>query len=196
MSTWVKGIALVLLAGCASKNGKMDSLESSKALERHIKETPLDDEGLVLVEIDLNMDDTPDVENTYRQREDKSRLLLKKRTDLNFDGEYDVITEFDEVGAIKTEFTDSDFDGRLDRVDHYQDNLRMKSEIDTNYDGQPDLFFFYLRTEEGATRIDRKERDTNFDGQIDFWEQFDGDGMVVTTARDLDGDGRMDVRDE
>ena len=38
---------------------------------------------------------------------------------------------------------DGDFDGRPEWVDHYQGNIRVMTEIDTNYDGKADLFRYY-----------------------------------------------------
>ena len=38
--------------------------------------------------------------------------------------------------------------------------------------------------------------DTDGDGMVDYWEKFDTQGNVIRTGRDLDGDGKMDVRDQ
>jgi hypothetical protein len=148
-------------------------------------------DGLTQEQVDLNRDGRPEITNFYRERSDAPRLLLRKDTDLNLDGKVDVRTTFDDAGQRTTEEMDGDFDGRTDWVDHYISGRRTVSDVDTDFNGSFDLFKYY---ENGKVR--RKERDTNADGRIDAWEYLDDNGVVTKTGRDIDGDGKMDVREQ
>lgn len=179
-------LAGVALAGCGPKKEAAVEVREASVLSV----VPSGD-GLVVQAIDVNGDRTADVFNYMRERQDATPLMVRKETDLNWDGRIDVRAWFDDTGALTKEEMDGDFDGRVDWTDHYQGNRRVFSEVDTDFDGVFDLFKYY---ESGKVR--RKERDTNADGKIDFWEYFDDQGNVVKTGKDLDGDGVMDVRDQ
>lgn len=181
--------ALLLAGGCAKKS------TASEAFIRTVTERQLDD-GLILQEVDLDRDGKAEILNYYRERADAPRLLVRKEMDLNRDGTVDIVSYFDNGGRLEREEMDSDFDGIFDHVDHYQNNARVMSEYDTNNDGRPNVFKYYVRDENGVPRLDRKERDTDSDGKIDVWERFNAQGEVTRTGRDTDGDGKMDVREE
>lgn len=183
-----------VLVGCP-KSGSVSNptpveSTSSPSKAATLSSTPTAD-GLTEVKVDLNADGKADVVNYFRDRTDAPRLLMRKETDLNRDGKIDVRTSFDDAGLRVQEDMDGDFDGRADWVDHYISGKRTYSEADTNFDGTFDTFRYY---EAGKCR--RKERDTNGDGRIDLWEYLDEGGVVVKTGKDLDGDGKMDVRDQ
>ncbi len=148
-------------------------------------------DGLTQVQVDLNRDGRPEITNFFRERSDAPRLLLLKDTDLNLDGKVDVRTTFDDAGQRVKEEMDGDFDGRTDWVDHYISGKRTVSEVDTDFNGTFDLFKYYENS-----KVRRKERDTNADGRVDAWEYLDENGTVVKTGKDVDGDGKMDVREQ
>lgn len=148
-------------------------------------------EGLLEEKVDLNGDGKTEIVNYYRERTDAPRLLVRKEMDFNRDARIDVRTTFDDAGLRVQEDMDGDFDGRADWVDHYIGGKRTYSEVDTDFNGTFDLFKYY---ENGKVR--RKERDTDGDGRVDFWEYLDEAGTVVKTGKDLDKDGKMDVRDQ
>lgn len=183
------GCAALVLAACLAKHNTAASRTGS-AEPTLVSETTTPD-GHIEQELDLNGDGRADIINEYVKPEDGPRRLVKTEADLNWDGQVDVHTVFDDSGAIKKEEIDSDFDGQVDWVDHYQAGKRVLSEIDTNEDGRFDLFRIY---EGGMVR--RKERDTDGDGQVDFWEYLDQAGNIVKVGRDMDGDGIMDVRQD
>lgn len=186
--------ALLLLSACPKKNAT--ALESDEVFLTQVKESLVEEEGLILQEVDLDKNGKPDILNYFRERSQGSRLLVRKKVDLNLDGKIDVVSHFDDLGALEREEMDSDFDGAFDWTDHYQGGIRVMSEMDSNYDGRPDIYFYYAKDEAGKPRIDRKERDTDANGMIDYWERFDATGKVIKTGRDTDGDGKMDERDE
>jgi hypothetical protein len=153
------------------------------------------EEGLIRREIDLNGDGAPDIVNLLRPLDDE-RVAVAKNTDLNFDGKFDVFTEFDAFGQISRERIDTDFDGDLDTIDLYKDGARVKSDRDIDFDGDFDVFAFYVVETDGRVRLDRKESDTDGNGKIDLWERFDLDGKLIRAGRDLDNDGKIDERIE
>ena len=190
------GLAVLALlgAGCPKHTPEAESPVAAAgapagtptAVELNRSTTP---EGLTRVEIDLDGDQKPEIINFTKARSGASDLVVRKDVDLNRDGRIDVRSVFDEAGLRVEEHMDTDFDGRADWVDHYLGGKRSFSEVDTDFDGTFDLFKYF---EGGVVR--RKERDTNRDGRIDFWEYLDEGGKVVKTGRDVDGDGKMDVR--
>jgi hypothetical protein len=184
-----------LLTGCGKKKAP-EAGASKEALTQRVIEKVLPDQGLVLVEIDLNADGRPEIFNFYRERTDAPRLLIRKETDLNADGQVDVISYFDAEGGLEKEESDGDFDGRFDMTDYFKGGRRVMAEWDSDYDGRPNVFRYYQANTTGAMRITHEERDTDGNGQVDFWIRFDGDGNVIKTGADTDGDGKMDMREE
>lgn len=148
-------------------------------------------EGLVEVKVDLNNDGVVEITNYYRQTTPDNRLLLRKDMDLNRDGRVDISSTFNEAGRLVQEQMDSDFDGKIDWIDEYGDGRRTVTKVDTDFNGTFDMVKYF---ENGVVR--RKERDTNADGKVDFWEYLDERGNVIQTGQDIDGDGKMDVRQE
>ena len=183
-------IAATLLApsACAKSSKEVES-----PADLAVSESPTE-EGLVEQLVDLDRDGTVDIRNLFRDRADAPRLLVKKELDLNRDGKFDVVSHFDDAGALHREEMDSDYDGKFDWVDHYKDGVRVMSEYDTDYDGQPNMFKYYIQASDGSVYLDRKERDEDGDGQIDLWERFSETGEVVRAGRDTDGDGKVDER--
>ena len=116
---------VVLSLGCAKS-----SEETSPAAEdgpKAVVEKALPEEGLVLVEVDLDINGVPDIFNYYRERDDAPRLLVKKEVDLNYDGRVDVVSYFDIRGDLEREEMDGDFDGTFDTTDYYKNGSRVMS---------------------------------------------------------------------
>ena len=91
-------------------------------------------------------------------------------------------------GGVFVVQSDRDHDGRIDYEVRYDSrNRKISEQMDFNYDGAMDDFYFY---EEG--RLVRQEIDTNFDGAIDVWVFLDG-VYVLGYERDKDFDGEVDL---
>lgn len=180
-----------LLGGCSQKNKEELSTQS---LFDKVTEVRIEEDGVILQRIDLNNDGIINIENTLRERSSAARLLLMKKVDLDLNGDFEIVSYFDETGQLKLEETDKDYDGLLDTRDHYENGMRVKSEYDSDGDGRTDVFTFYVRGEDGRPRVDRKERDTNADGVTDHWERYGPDGEVIRAGADTDGDGTVDER--
>jgi hypothetical protein len=186
--------SLLFSVGCAKKSVELSPLDEDAP--KAVVEKTLPEEGLTLVEVDLDINGQADIFNYYREREDAPRILVKKEVDLNYDGRVDVISYFDIRGDLEREEMDGDFDGTFDTTDYYKDGSRVMSERDTSFDGRPNVFSYYDASGGERGKITHQERDENGDGQIDYWLRFDSSGNVIKTGRDLDGDGKMDVREE
>jgi len=186
------GTAIVAMVACGGKR----SNSTSDAYTSKVSEAMNDTTGLVEQSVDLDANGTVEIKNFFRERAEAARLLVRKELDMNRDGRFDVISFFDDDGELTREEMDSDYDGAFDWTDHYQDGVRVMSEYDTDADGAPNVFKYYVRNDDGVVVLDRKERDEDGDGKIDVWERFNDAGEVIRTGRDTDGDGRMDVREE
>jgi len=197
VSLWTGVVALSVVA--CKKNAEPEAASgptNEAAAQQLVREVPAPVEGQVIVEVDLDGDGDVEVWNVYAEHEDGSRTRVRKDTDLDGNGKPDVISEFDDDGALRMERLDGDFDGTYEWVDHYKNGRRVLAEVDTDVNGTSDVFYYYATGEDPAGVLERRERDTNSDGRIDVWERYGDDGTIVVSARDTDGDGKPDVRNE
>ena len=130
-------ILLSIAPGCFLKSGTA----SDSPFSAPVVEITLDD-GSTLETVDVNGDGTPDIYNYLRESDTTKHLLKRKEIDLNFDGNIDVISHFDEQGVLAREELDSDFDGAFDWLDHYFDGKRVMAETDTDFDGKSNIFTY------------------------------------------------------
>lgn len=193
MSMFITSLFLAVLTtiGCGSRKSAESVETEYQAGDSAVVQERRTSDGNLIQEIDFDANGRPEVFNYYRAADDKSRVLLRKESDLNRDGKIDVYSFFTDSGALDREEMDSDFDGAVDWVDHYQAGQRVSTEVDTDHNGKYDLFKYY-----SGGKITNEERDTNGDTRIDFWATFDTSGNVKNEGWDVDGDGKMDVRQE
>jgi hypothetical protein len=95
--------------------------------------------GLVRTE-DRNHDGRPDVWRTY----DRQGRLTEIALDTNFDGRSDVLEYYDQGALIRRE-TDRNFDGRVDLIESFDriTHERVRSIADVDYDGRADLLVLF-----------------------------------------------------
>ena len=107
--------------------------------------------------------------------------------DENQDGKPDQWTE--ELADDQFRVTkDRDFDGVADYLLLYNgDGYKEYEELDFNFDGIMDDFYFYA-----AGVLDYRTVDTNYDGQIDLWVYLSEGVYVARIERDTDHDGEVD----
>ncbi len=151
--------------------------------ERDIRQ--LTQSGLIVKRYDLNGDGVPDVWEIYSE-ENKKLKLLRKESDLDFDGQIDMVQYFDDRGRIVKDEMDTDFDSRMDIRTYYENGKITSREINTEFDDAPDLIKYY---EDNA--LIRIERDTDNDARIDVWEIYE-DGAFKQIGKDLNNDGQPD----
>lgn len=106
--------------------------------------------------------------------------------DRNDDGKIDHIVYYAPDGfADRAEF-DSEFDGRFERNERYEDNEPMESTVDRDGDGVVDVRQVY------ADGVVAKEETFDKDARITRTIQFRG-GVPVSGEFDSDGDGVLDT---
>ncbi len=118
--------------------------------------------------------------------EERSRILICREVDTNFDGIKDVVRTYDDGGDKLMEQADSDYDGRIDTWITFAGSYPTKIEVDMNGDGSPDVVRLYV-----GSQLVRVQRDLNFDGEPDQFEVYRG-GRLDRIGVDEDFDGQVD----
>lgn len=88
--------------------------------------------------------------------------------DRDKDGNIDYVLRYDEWGVKISEEIDFNYDGVMDDFYYYSSGVLQLREIDTNYDEKIDVWV-YIRK---GVYIERYERDLDFDGKIDQVKDF------------------------
>jgi hypothetical protein len=84
---------------------------------------------------------------------------------------------------------DRDKDGNVDhRIFNDNKGRRVYEEMDYNYDGMMDDFYYY---KEG--QLDREEIDSDFNGKVDSWIYLYQGKYIKRIEQDKDGDGKPDA---
>jgi hypothetical protein len=118
--------------------------------------------------------------------EERRRVLVCREVDTNLDGIKDVVRTYNDKGEAATEFSDTNFSGRIDTWITFSNGRRSKVEVDRNGDGRANETRYYIRG-----KLSRVQRDTNGDGKPDVWEIYD-EGKLQRIGLDVDLDGRVD----
>lgn len=149
-------------------------------------------------EYDLNGDGKPDMTSVFMRvgdaavpREERSRILVRKEIDVNFDTKTDVKQFFAPDGALLREEMDLDFDSKIDAIDYYVDGARVRREMYLNFVEKPSMWKYY---EEG--KLVRKSKDTTGDGLANEFEYFGPAGKIVRIGYDTKGDGNPDYYED
>ncbi len=90
--------------------------------------------------------------------------------DRNGDGKVDYRVVYDQSGAVLREEMDFNFDGKMDTFYYYKSGVLQRVEIDSNNTGRIDIWVYLL----DGKYVQRYERDTNGDGKPDLIRVFDG----------------------
>ena len=108
--------------------------------------------------------------------------------DRNEDGRPDQWYEVSDGRVIGLSL-DRNYDERIDYTVGYDaDNRKTREEMDFNFDGRMDDFYFFKEGE-----LVRQEVDSNFDGRIDVWVSLEGQ-YIRGYEMDRDFDGVAEVR--
>jgi hypothetical protein len=181
--------------------------------------------------IDTNADGQPDIRKIYvagvqtEQREDRNfdgtddqitRYVDGKpvdtRTDTSFDGNFDTQLHLTTSGTRDRQEEDTDGDGRVDTVSHFEGDVLTRQEADTTKDGLYDSVSFFSKAQrvrvetdknadgvadkrtyfrDGSEDPHRVEEDTNLDGIYDATITLK-DGVAISQELDSDADGNID----
>ena len=94
-------------------------------------------------------------------------------------------------GKVSEISVDRDYNGEVDYVVKYdEESNKIEEQLDFNFDGKMDDFYYYARG-----KMKRREIDTNYDNRIDIWVYLDGI-YIEKYEKDTDFDGRVDVVEE
>jgi hypothetical protein len=87
--------------------------------------------------------------------------------DRNFDGQADYRVQYDRAGRRVREEMDFNFDGRMDDFYYFEKGALVRQEIDSNFDDRIDVWVFL----EGPC-IRRYEMDKDFNGEAEVVKDF------------------------
>ena len=135
--------------------------------------------------IDMNGDGVLDERWIY-----KDHRISRTEVDRNFDGNVDIIYDFDRQGILKESMQDDNFDGIFESVFKFKDGLTQTQESDLNQDGGIDY--------------KAKYRHGNIDEIIILGEGQDfrrkrqrfNMGKLISAEYDTNGDGSYDIEYE
>ena len=99
----------------------------------------------------------------------QGELLIEYSADRNYDGMMDQKVLFDKDGMVQYEELDFNWDGQMDDFYFFKNGMLIRQEIDSNYDDRIDLWIFIHR----GMYIERVERDTDFDGVVDRIKKYE-----------------------
>ncbi len=144
----------------------------------------------------------------------KNDKIIKNFIDKNQDGSADMEVFFDKSQEKTRLISDSDFDGKKDVWQFYQDNKLSRVEKDENKDGQVDCVEHYNQAgmlekieekSQGKTLLTwfydsreipiRGEEDKTCDGKIEIWYLYEN-GVLKQVREDTNGDGKPDLWEE
>ena len=104
--------------------------------------------------------------------------LAYEEHDTNNDGVVDRRVEY-AARRRALELEDRDFNGGMDFKTFYDEReVPIRTELDTNEDGQTDVWEFYEGSDPAHVLLVRKEEDLNADGEVDVTSHY-SDGKLV-----------------
>jgi hypothetical protein len=125
------------------------------------------------VEVDRDFDGVRDGFYTY-----EGGQLAYEEHDTNNDGVIDRRVEY-EARHRTLELEDRDFNGTMDFRTFYDANaIPIRTELDTNEDGQTDVWEYYEGADPANILLVRKEEDLNSDGEVDVTSHY-SDGKLI-----------------
>jgi antitoxin component YwqK of YwqJK toxin-antitoxin module len=119
----------------------------------------------------------------------KNDKIIKTVIDKNQDGLTDTHITFDDREEKKQLVSDSDFDGKTDVWQFYQDNKLFRVETDENKDGRVDLKVFYAQ----GIRVSLV-KDGDNDGYFELTQTYDDPDWTLILAQDINADKICDLR--
>jgi hypothetical protein len=182
-----------LVAGCSSDDGAKNP-EGEIALDTPKLTITKKDDGTIVKRYDTDADGTANIVETVRHVEDPNdpnvtqKLLVEKLVDVDGDGRFDILKEYDDDGVLRKEVTDDDLDGTKDRISFYSAETKSFSRKEIygkNGDNVVAKRFY------SGDLLDRVEKDTNSDGTFDLFEYYSG-GEIDRIGLDENNDGEVD----
>jgi hypothetical protein len=116
-----------------------------------------------------------------------THAVVQRVLDRNQDGVSDRIITFGGVGGARTDETDTDFDGTVDRWDTFGSEGQRLRSATARVGGRPDR----IATYDQAGILARVETDADLDGRFELVQILEG-GKLMENRLDSDGNGRTD----
>jgi hypothetical protein len=145
-------------------------------------------------EYDTSGDAKPDVRKVFLRVGEGTLarlVLICRESDLNADGNKDVVRYYSDEGRPLREESDRNFDGRMDEITVFQEGQILRQEFDNTNDGKVDTKIFFDKGKALRAERDLNGRSSAERWQPDRWEYFE-EGRMVRMGTDLDGDGKVD----
>ncbi|MGD8858942.1 MAG: hypothetical protein PVI30_02960 [Myxococcales bacterium] len=192
-------LLVCLLCACGSEKKVQSARERATALGGDIKGSggKRCDASLPSREVseyDTSGDNRPDIRKVYMALgtgAETRMVMICRETDLNSDGQKDVIRYYDDEGRSLREESDRNFDGKMDLALVFQDGQVVRKELDEDHDGIVDTKIFLEGGEPLRAERDLEGRSTLVDFRPNRWEYYE-EGRIVRMGTDLDADGRVD----
>ena len=189
-------LAILLVAACGGRNKGDTTANKQASGEAEASTGPCGaaDGRHEVSEYDTSGDELPDVRKLFLRLGEGAlaRLVLVCReSDLNADGQKDVIRYYTDEGRPLREEADRNFDGNMDEITFFQEGQILRQEFDTQGDGKVDTKIFFDAGKPLRAERDLAARSTAERWQPDRWEYYE-EGRVVRMGTDIDGDGKVD----
>ena len=133
--------------------------------------------GETLATAELGGNGKPGVWRYTRRGADGKPFLARQEKDLDGDGRTDLWEEFGEDGQVRQQTFDLDLDGKPDAILFFERGSLVRKEFAIGLDGRPRAWAFY---EDG--QLVRRERDLDGDGKIDHREDVESRRAVGLTS--------------
>ncbi len=173
--------ALIVLSGCRKQGALTAEHDPRQYRETEMRLEACQTEGAEVEEADADGDGKGEILRVLEAGREVCRIA-----DLNFDGEPERVTFFDEQGKVRRVQSDYDREGKVDEIALYEGGVLVQKQRMTSANGQLDTWEYYE-----AGRLVLAERDENGDGIVDQWWEYSDQGCPVVHV-DANLDGRAD----
>ena len=105
-----------------------------------------------------------------------------------------MLKNFLNIQAVKKpkKTVDTNYDGKMDDVYYYENDMLVKEELDTNYTGKPDMWVTFTYNPDNTFKECLIEKDNNGDGKPDEWHYTDSKRRVIKVEKSTKCDGKID----
>lgn len=184
-------LAVSLAAGACGSSNKAEE-DDGIEIDNKPKVTTTQEDDYLVQHFDLDGEGEYDVVKyieTYEDPENPGvtkRRIRKKKVDLNTDGTFDVLREYDKEGVIQRERVDNDLDGTPDVINHFENGSLKRKEVLAD-DGETVVAVRIYSGDE----VSKVEKDTNGDGKMDQFEYYQNE-KIQRIGTDNNADGKID----
>jgi hypothetical protein len=142
---------------------------------------------------EISIDTNYDGKNDFFIFKKNDRTYMKK-IDTAKTGRIDQIEEYNDKEIKTAECIDTNNDGKTDDRYYYdpENGLLLREELDTNYDGKPDLWVIFEYNTDTSMKQCTIQKDNNFDGKIDEWHYSNNKRKIIKIEKDQNFDGKID----